>query len=80
MTVREATTVGHQPRRPGWSCRACGQEWPCPSWRADRLAEAEAIGSHVELALLMARYFAEAADDRPEPASELYQRFFGWVG
>jgi hypothetical protein len=70
-------TSPHQPQRPSWRCVACGDEWPCPSRRAELAAEGT---GQVELALLMARYFQEAVEDHPIVlASALYTRFFGWV-
>jgi hypothetical protein len=68
----------HEPRRPSWRCVACHDEWPCSSRRQE--LRAEAGGSQLELALLMARYFGEAVNDHPTAMVDLlYARFFGWV-
>ena len=70
-------TSPHQPRRPGWRCAACQDEWPCARRRAELRAEFE--GERVRLALHMAGYLGEAALDHPDAAeSLLYDRFLGW--
>ncbi len=68
----------HLPIRPGWVCAGCGLTWPCSTRRQQLVAEYE--GARVSLALLMAAYFADAANDLPyAQAGDLYARFLGWV-
>ena len=71
-------TSTHEPGRPSWRCLACGADWPCPTRRAELVADSG--GSRVALALRMARYFSEAVDDRPDVSVEvLYDRLLAWV-
>lgn len=66
----------HQPRRPVWTCRQCGHEWPCVPARAYILEAWE----QTSRAMTMAAYFLQACEDMPAaPAGELYRRFLGWV-
>jgi hypothetical protein len=68
----------HVPIRPNWVCAGCGAPWPCQTRRGQLLAEFD--GAPVSLALLMAGYFMDAAQDlRTEAAHVLYQRFMGWL-
>jgi hypothetical protein len=68
----------HQPVRPIWTCTSCGLEWPCPSRRAQLLAEYE--GAVISLGLAMSAYLQDAAQDLPTAyAGDLYGRFLGWI-
>jgi hypothetical protein len=69
----------HEPARPSWCCRVCDEEWPCRRRRASLRAEAQ--GSRIHLALLMAGYYRQAMQDRPDLTPVvLYARFLGWLG
>jgi hypothetical protein len=71
-------SIEHNPERPGWRCRACGEPWPCPARRSSYLAEF--AGNPVGLTMLMAGWLAEAARDLgDEPARVLYARMLGWL-
>jgi hypothetical protein len=68
----------HVPQRPGWECRACGHEWPCPVAR--RCLQAEYAVEPVNVALYAASQFSAASVDLPgESAGEMYVRFVGWL-
>jgi hypothetical protein len=68
----------HEPRRPAWICAACDEAWPCRRRRAQLIGAAE--GSRVGLALILADYFLQATEDRPDLSpSVLYSRFLGWL-
>jgi hypothetical protein len=68
----------HIPIRPHWLCAGCNEPWPCPTKRAQFLAEYD--GAHVSLSLLMSLYFVDAAADIPAiPCAEAYKRFLGWM-
>lgn len=58
-------TSPHQPRRPGWRCADCHDEWPCARRRAELRAEFE--GERVRLALHMAGYSARPSSTIPMP-------------
>lgn len=68
----------HVPDRPGWDCRACGEEWPCPVAR-QRLRQEHATDP-VSVALYAAAQHAAMCVDMAElSAGELYVRCFGWM-
>jgi hypothetical protein len=70
--------TAHNPIRPGWSCRGCGDDWPCPSRRQQ--LQAEYVDARVSLTLYLAACMVDAAFDLPiAPAGVLYDRFLGWV-
>jgi hypothetical protein len=68
----------HQPRRPQWSCRACGDAWPCAPARK-LLSEAHQQNPEA-LAMQLVRLTGPAATDlgKPTPAL-LYIRFVAWT-
>lgn len=67
----------HHPARPGWTCKDCGLEWPCPPRRKQLLAEY--ASKRIPLMLYLAERFIEGCEDMPhEPASKLYVRFLRW--
>jgi hypothetical protein len=71
------TGAGHQPERPGWTCAACGEPWPCPDRRASMMA---GTWTAVLRGLTMARYFPDALADRPPvEAGALWRRMFLWI-
>ena len=73
-----AAAGGHQPVRPGWTCRACHSPWPCPGQRARY--QAEYSTSRQSLGLLMGGHYTDAIIDQPTwPAGPLYDRFLGWI-
>ncbi|HEY7222091.1 MAG TPA: hypothetical protein VH561_00485 [Micromonosporaceae bacterium] len=75
--MRWAAVQAHEPARPTWRCAACDEEWPCRRRRA--LLRAESGGSKLHLALLLARYYAEATQERPDIAPAVFHvRFLGW--
>ncbi|GAA1820759.1 flavin reductase [Planosporangium flavigriseum] len=62
--------------RPAWTCAACGMDWPCPTKRSQLAAEYDR--ARTSLALVMAGYFVEAAEDLPlRGCGEMYIRFAG---
>lgn len=71
--------TAHEPMRPDWSCRGCGEPWPCQARRAELLAEF--AGCPTTLGLLMAGYLVDAAggDLANQAAGRLYVRFLSWV-
>jgi hypothetical protein len=68
----------HRPRRPQWSCRACGEAWPCAP--AQKLLS-EAYHQNPEaLAAHLVRLTGLAAADLSEPVpASLYGRFVAWT-
>ncbi|HWB35972.1 MAG TPA: hypothetical protein VHA75_08105 [Rugosimonospora sp.] len=67
----------HLPSRPDWTCRTCGDPWPCVLRRADLLAEY--LGHPAELAMFLAVCMADAAKDLDTRPGELVERFLGWI-
>jgi hypothetical protein len=73
-----AMTSGHLPATPGWSCRDCGDDWPCPVKRSQLLAEFH--GASVTLGQYLGGCFVDAAQDLVSvPAARLRTRFLGWA-
>jgi hypothetical protein len=69
---------GHGPRQPHWTCVRCGQDWPCPSWRAE-IGRARRSG-RLTLMIYLARIMLTAQRDLPHLTSpELVARFLEWV-
>jgi hypothetical protein len=68
----------HSPMAPAWTCRGCGQDWPCGTRRRQLLAEyGEA---RVALSIYLGGIFVDAATDlRHVPAGWLHNRFVGWA-
>lgn len=67
----------HLPHRPGWTCQACDQQWPCPTRQRELVAEYE--GARVSLTLYLAGCFVDASADLPTAAAgNLYRQFFDW--
>jgi len=73
--------VEHVPRRPEWDCRVCLLAWPCPSSRADLLAEFKDFPG--VLAIYLTGQLRDAIQDHAlhellVPA-ELNARFIDWA-
>lgn len=69
--------VEHLPDPPSWACTACDRPWPCQPAR-EHLA---ATMGRTELFVYAAGQFDAALRDMgTTPVSELYDRFFAWVG
>ncbi|WP_405094126.1 hypothetical protein OG767_03865 [Micromonospora sp. NBC_01392] len=66
-----------------WCCRACGQQWPCPTARL--LLKSEYADNNVSLSLYLCGLFYEATRDlyrlnpagAPDPA-DMFARFVAW--
>jgi hypothetical protein len=73
-----ALVSAHTPLSPSWTCRGCGDPWPCATRRQQLLAEF--YTSQQNLGLLMGSFFAAAIKDRPRWSDEgIYQRMFAWI-
>jgi hypothetical protein len=73
-----AAPTGHRPQRPEWSCRHCGEQWPCEPAK-DELTGAYAhdrVGLLVYLAGLLVHAVQEV-DGSPPHA--LLERFLCWA-
>lgn len=78
-TVRVTGTEppDHTCERPSWSCRACGQPWPCQPARVSLMDGAD----RVMLAMYMWAHLDRAMTDlSPRPPAEFYDRFLSWTG
>jgi hypothetical protein len=70
--------LGHEPARPSWCCVVCDEEWPCRRRRT--MLRTQSQGSRIHLAVLMAGYYHDAIQDRPDLAPVmLHARFLGWL-
>lgn len=80
MTAAEMAVVEHQPRRPGWRCRTCGDEWPCLEARICFVVQS--LTCRTAVFVYLALCLAEAAADFAESwiVPDLYGRFLGWAG
>ncbi|MEV0004692.1 hypothetical protein AB0H28_20760 [Micromonospora sp. NPDC050980] len=73
----------HTPLRPMWCCRACGQQWPCPTSRL--LLRSEYEDNPVSLSIYLCGLLYEATRDlyRLNPAgapspTDMFTRFVAW--
>ncbi|MEU4595357.1 DUF397 domain-containing protein [Micromonospora aurantiaca (nom. illeg.)] len=78
MLDKRITQLAHQPARPIWDCRVCGQLWPCAPAKV-RLAEAYS-GDRQGLAIFMGSLYAAAVPEQPGvPSGLLYAQFVSWT-
>ena len=67
----------HLPRRPEWTCRECGDEWPCVHAMHD--LEKEHGGSSPSLGMYLVDKWFDATVDMPAADhNELYRRIVAW--
>lgn len=79
VTTSDDTAPGaeHTCERPSWSCRVCGQPWPCVTARVSLAAG----GDLVMLTMYMWGHLDRAVADLPsEEPADLFERFLGWAG
>ena len=70
------TGEDHQPQRPQWTCRSCGEPWPCEPARRHLV---EDTGGGTALAMACWSYFDLYVHDVGDgPLGEVYPRFLGW--
>ncbi|GAA4682160.1 hypothetical protein Prum_053410 [Phytohabitans rumicis] len=68
----------HAPGRPGWTCLACGDGWPCVQ-RKEQIRELTA-GDQVLMSIYMRTYLGDACVDLSHLAVEqVKERLMGWV-
>ncbi|WP_233558956.1 hypothetical protein [Micromonospora radicis] len=74
----------HLPERPGWTCRACSRQWPCPAARM--LLRVEYDLDRVGLSVYLAGQLFDATGDLlrsaegpPPTPGELFDRFLAWA-
>ena len=66
----------HQPDRPSWNCRVCGQQWPC---ELARKFLAEDTGGGTALAMACWAFFDIYVHDQGAgPLGEAFNRFISW--
>jgi hypothetical protein len=66
----------HEPEKPSWDCKCCGQPWPCDPAREHMMMY---LG-RTALAIHMWERLDEAAGDLQRlPAGELFERFLSWT-
>jgi hypothetical protein len=72
--------VPHNARRPEWTCRACGEEWPCVPRRQELLAEIATHGETAATLVYLAVQMTQACTDLPGlTAGQMHDRFLGWA-
>lgn len=69
----------HEPARPSWECRPCGDVWPCSQARVMLGDRHDTDTLRADLARLMGHRMALAAAELGVPETELRLRFVGWV-
>ncbi|GAB3797048.1 hypothetical protein [Micromonospora zhanjiangensis] len=82
--VTPAPRPPHVPRRPLWLCRACSENWPCPTARLK--LKAEYGDDRTALIIYLCGLLHEAIEDMnrlhpdngPDPGS-LFNRIVGWA-
>jgi len=68
----------HVPHRPTWTCRTCGDEWPCAPARELLMRQNET--NPTSIAQLMWSYLEDYAFDAgPGPLSGAFDRFIAWT-
>ncbi|WP_433361907.1 hypothetical protein ACQPZX_29365 [Actinoplanes sp. CA-142083] len=68
----------HVPQRPAWTCRVCGDEWPCNAARENLLAEKQ--DDPTGTAVLMWTYLESFIFDQgPGPLGDAFERFIAWT-
>lgn len=73
----------HPPLRPGWTCQACGREWPCPPAR-EELVAVFADDSRGLLRFMVVQMNAATVElgealTMHELCRTLYVQFMAWV-
>jgi hypothetical protein len=71
----------HLGERPRWTCRVCGDPWPCSDARRELRAEFRWFPSVFKI-YMTAQMFDAAADLEPGggvPSAALYDRFLAWL-
>jgi hypothetical protein len=77
--VTDPAQLTHLPKVSTWNCDSCLMTWPCPTARAELLAEHggpdnPALAAYLHLCL------SQAIEDLPGPTvTALYQRFVYWI-
>lgn len=70
----------HQPQRPSWDCRACGESWPCATAKTELAEQYQRFFEG--LSLYLGSCLIDAIDDWAAGSgrlpSDLYERFLGW--
>jgi hypothetical protein len=70
--------AGHQPRRPQWTCQACGLQWPCADGKAELFSQY--AHDRVGLLVYLAGLLVEAVQEVDAmPPQLLLDRFLRWA-
>lgn len=69
--------IEHNPGRPSWDCRACGQPWPCAPAREAMSSEFKNFPTVLRI-YLVAQMTDAARDVSGIQPPELYARFLDW--
>jgi hypothetical protein len=75
------TTHEHLGERPTWTCRACGEPWPCADARRELRIEFRWFPSVFKI-YMMGQMADAAADLEPGgagPSPAMYERFLAWL-
>jgi hypothetical protein len=71
----------HTAERPDWTCRACGDPWPCAPAKVELTEDYRRFPS--SLVVYLAAHLTDAIDDlaagRGGIPPDLYDRFVGWA-
>ena len=71
----------HLGERPGWTCRVCGDPWPCADARRELRVEFQWFPSVFKI-YMMGQMADAAADLEPGgagPSPAMYERFLAWL-
>ncbi|GAB3065964.1 hypothetical protein [Micromonospora schwarzwaldensis] len=78
VEASEPRSGEHVPVTPDWTCRSCGEDWPCATKRRHLLIEYQV--DRASLSVYLGSCLAAATHDlRTAPVTALQDRFIGWV-
>jgi hypothetical protein len=71
----------HLGERPTWTCRACGEPWPCYGARRELRVEFRWFPSVFKIYMMgqMATAAADLEPDAAGPSAAMYDRFLAWL-
>lgn len=64
----------HWPQRPGWTCSACAEDWPCTALCGHLLATLD----RADISRTMGTYYDNAVRELDVDPAVVHQRFFAW--
>lgn len=69
--------LDHAPDAPQWTCRDCGDEWPCRQRRRETLTTHGPTGARVAMSVYWPFMVYDLVNEGT--ATTLYMRVYGWI-